>query len=110
MVSCRVCGATLLAGADRKLGRCAGCPSTLDEEVFERLREGGGRTAAAASVPASVVFTDATLTALAERRPTDSAGLLAIAGIGPRKLEMYGEEVLGLLRPVPGKKDLATEQ
>jgi len=57
-----------------------------------------------------VVFTDATLTALAERRPTDNPGLLAIAGIGPRKLEMYGEEVLAMLRSVPGKKDLATER
>jgi ATP-dependent DNA helicase UvrD/PcrA len=110
VMSCRVCGATLTAGADRKLGRCAGCPSTLDEELFERLREWRARTATAASVPAYVVFTDATLTALAERRPTDSAGLLAIAGIGSRKLEMYGDEVLGLLRPVPGKKDLATER
>lgn len=110
VMSCRVCGATLLAGVDRKLGRCADCPSTLDEELFERLREWRGRTAAAASVPAYVVFTDATLTALAERRPTDNAGLLAIAGIGPRKLEMYGEEVLAMLRPVPRKKDLATEQ
>src|SRR5690606_35375946 len=26
-VSCRICGARLLAGADRKLGRCATCPS-----------------------------------------------------------------------------------
>jgi DNA helicase-2/ATP-dependent DNA helicase PcrA len=110
VVSCRVCGATLLSGIDRKLGRCADCPSTLDEELFDRLKDWRGRTASAASVPAYVVFTDATLTALAERRPTDNAGLLAIAGIGPRKLEMYGEEVLAMLRSVPGKKDLATER
>jgi DNA helicase-2/ATP-dependent DNA helicase PcrA len=110
VMSCRVCGATLVSGIDRKLGRCAGCPSTLDEELFERLKEWRGRTASAASVPAYVVFTDATLTALAERRPTDNVGLLAIAGIGPRKLEMYGEEVLAMLRPVPRKKDLATER
>jgi len=110
VVSCRVCGATLLSGIDRKLGRCADCPSTLDEELFDRLKDWRGRTASAASVPAYVVFTDATLTALAERRPTDNAGLLAIAGIGARKLEMYGEQVLAMLRSVPTKKDLATER
>ncbi len=97
IVSCRVCGTTLFAGIDRKLGRCATCPSTMDEDLFERLREWRVRTATAAKVPAYVVFTDATLTALAERRPSDNAGLLAIAGIGSRKLELYGEAVRGLL-------------
>ena len=52
----------------RKLGRCATCPSTMDEELFERMREWRVGTAAAQGVPAYVVFTDATLTALAERR------------------------------------------
>jgi DNA helicase-2/ATP-dependent DNA helicase PcrA len=92
-----VCGTTLFAGIDRKLGRCATCPSTMDEDLFERLREWRVRTATAAKVPAYVVFTDATLTALAERQPSDNAGLLAIAGIGSRKLELYGEAVRGLL-------------
>jgi DNA helicase-2/ATP-dependent DNA helicase PcrA len=96
-VSCRVCGATLLAGVDRKLGRCATCPSTMDEELFERLREWRLRTATAAKVPAYVVFTDATLTALAERRPERMEELAAIAGIGPRKLSLYGDDVLALI-------------
>jgi DNA helicase-2/ATP-dependent DNA helicase PcrA len=109
IVSCRVCGATLLAGIDRKLGRCASCPSTMDEGLFEQLQEWRATTAAAASVPAYVVFTDATLTALAERQPSDAAELLAIAGIGSRKVAMYGDEVLDLLRAAATKKDLATE-
>jgi DNA helicase-2/ATP-dependent DNA helicase PcrA len=109
IVSCRICGATLLAGIDRKLGRCADCPSTMDEALLERLQEWRRSAAEAASVPAYVVFTDATLAALAERQPSDTAGLLAIAGIGSRKVAMYGEEVLELLRSAPTKKDLATE-
>jgi DNA helicase-2/ATP-dependent DNA helicase PcrA len=96
-VSCRVCGATLLSGADRKLGRCATCPSTLDEDLFERLREWRLRTAGEQKVPAYVVLTDATLTALAERRPASTAELAGIAGIGPRKLELYGPAVLALI-------------
>ena len=95
--SCRVCGATLLAGADRKLGRCATCPSDLDEDLFERLQVWRARTAAELKVPAYVVFTDATLVAVAERRPAAPAELLAIAGIGPRKLGQYGAAVFALV-------------
>jgi DNA helicase-2/ATP-dependent DNA helicase PcrA len=97
LVSCRVCGASLVGGADRKLGRCATCPSSLDTELLERLREWRSRAAAAQKVPAYVVFTDATLTALAERRPARMEELAGIAGIGPRKLNMYGEAVLSLV-------------
>jgi DNA helicase-2/ATP-dependent DNA helicase PcrA len=97
VVSCRACGATLLAGADRKLGRCATCPSDLDEELFERMRDWRARVAADLKVPAYVVFTDATLEALAERRPTRPEDLLAIAGIGARKLGQYGEAVVALV-------------
>lgn len=97
IVSCRICGATLLAGPDRKLGRCPTCPSDIDDELHERLREWRQRVAGAQKVPAYVVFTDATLIALAERRPGRSEELIAIAGIGPRKLGLYGESVLALV-------------
>ncbi|MFR9776703.1 ATP-dependent DNA helicase UvrD2 [Micromonospora sp. MS34] len=97
VVSCRICGATLLAGADRKLGRCPTCPSDIDEELYERLREWRQRVAGAQKVPAYVVFTDATLTALAERKPGRTEELIAIAGIGPRKLGLYGDTVLALV-------------
>ncbi len=95
--SCRICGATLLAGADRKLGRCPTCPSDLDEELFERLQKWRAETASELKVPAYVVFTDATLVAMAERRPAGPAELLAIAGIGPRKLGQYGDAVFALV-------------
>jgi DNA helicase-2/ATP-dependent DNA helicase PcrA len=97
VASCRICGATLLAGADRKLGRCPTCPSDLDEELYERLQVWRSSTAAELKVPAYVVFTDATLVAIAERRPGAPAELLAIAGIGPRKLGQYGEAVFALV-------------
>lgn len=97
VISCRVCGATLLAGADRKLGRCATCPSDRDEELYERLREWRRTVAAEQEVPAYVIFTDATLAALAERRPATEAELAAISGIGPRKLAQYGPAVRALV-------------
>jgi len=48
-------------------------------------------------VPAYVVFSDATLEALAEVKPTSPDGLLAISGIGDTKLTRYGEELLDVL-------------
>ena len=95
--SCRICGATLLAGADRKMGRCATCPSDIDEDLYERFLTWRARTAAELKVPAYVVFTDATLVAMAERRPATPPELLAIAGIGPRKLGQYGPAVFALV-------------
>ena len=66
-------------------------------DLFARMREWRIGTATAQGVPAYVVFTDATLTALAERRPTSLDQLVDIAGIGPRKLSLYGEAVLALV-------------
>jgi ATP-dependent DNA helicase UvrD/PcrA len=95
---CRVCGAPLLAARAVKLGRCSSCPVDLDEDLLARLREWRAKRARALKVPAYVVFTDATLQAIAEQRPVDSAGLVAIAGIGASKLDKFGSEVLSLLR------------
>jgi DNA helicase-2/ATP-dependent DNA helicase PcrA len=108
VVSCRVCGATLLAGPDRKLGRCPTCPSDLDEELLDRLTTWRARVAVEQKVPAYVVFTDATVVALAERRPTTPPELLAIAGIGPRKLGQYGAAVFALVAGA-GPDDLVAE-
>jgi len=44
-----------------------------------------------------VVFTDATLTAIAENTPADTAALAQIVGVGPRKLDLYGADVLAIL-------------
>ena len=49
-------------------------------------------------VPAYVVFTDNTLIAIAETLPADDAALVAIPGIGARKLEQFGPDVLALVR------------
>ncbi len=100
-VSCRICGAALIGGVERKLGRCQTCPSDLDDELLERLTGWRSLVAAAGKVPAYVVLTDATLSALAERRPGSLESLVEIAGIGPRKLRMYGDDVLKLVAGAP---------
>jgi DNA helicase-2/ATP-dependent DNA helicase PcrA len=96
-VTCRVCGATLTVAVDRKLGRCADCPADRDEQLFEALRDWRAQRAKELGQPAYCVFTDATLTAIAEQRPSDVAALVRIPGIGQTKLDKYGDEVLELV-------------
>jgi DNA helicase-2/ATP-dependent DNA helicase PcrA len=80
------------------VGRCADCPPSYDEATFESLRGWRLEQARAADVPAFVIFTDATLTAIAEAKPASLAELANVAGVGKAKLERYGEAVLELLR------------
>lgn len=96
--TCRVCGGDLATAKERTIGRCTACPASMDERLFEALREWRLATAKEADVPAFVVFTDATLTAIAERVPADSRELSRITGVGPAKLERWGEAVLELVR------------
>jgi len=99
---CRVCGTLLGTGAERKMGRCGDCPATYDEVTFEALREWRRGTAAEAGIPAFVVFTDATLVAIAEDKPPTLNRLATLPGVGPSKLERYGEAVLAVLAAHPG--------
>ena len=78
--TCRLCGKPLPDPASAKLGRCSTHPSDVDEELLEALRTWRSAEAKSRSVPAYVVFTDATLIALAEQRPADPSGLVAIPG------------------------------
>lgn len=96
-VVCRVCGKTVVTGAERKLGRCSSCPATYDENMFEDLRAWRLEEATSAEVPAFVVFTDATLMAIAEAEPADLDALAALPGVGPSKLERYGVAVLEIV-------------
>jgi len=94
---CRVCGRSLGTVAERKVGRCEDCPASYDERLFERLREWRLEQAGEEKVPAYVVFTDLTLQAVAETRPTSVSALAAINGIGATKLQKYGEQVLRII-------------
>jgi DNA helicase-2/ATP-dependent DNA helicase PcrA len=95
---CRVCDRPLTAAIERKLGRCEGCPSDYDEELLARMRDWRVATSKEQKVPAYVIFTDATLQAIAERAPRSEAELAAIPGVGAVKLGRYGSAVLALCR------------
>jgi ATP-dependent DNA helicase RecQ len=85
-------GAGKLAAADL---------SPAQEAVFEKLRAWRGATAKEQSVPAYVVFHDATLRAIAVAAPSTLAELAGINGVGESKLTKYGESILELLASLP---------
>ncbi len=95
---CRVCNAVLTAPPAIMLRRCESCPSDIDEALLSALKDWRLRISKEMSVPAYVVFTDNTLIAIAESLPTDEAALVAIPGIGARKLEQFGTDVLALVK------------
>jgi ATP-dependent DNA helicase RecQ len=68
-----------------------------DAELFQRLKQLRRKLAEELGVPAYVVFTDATLLAMAERKPTSEAELLTVSGVGLTKLARYGEQFLRVL-------------
>ncbi|GEB60578.1 ATP-dependent DNA helicase UvrD2 [Streptomyces gardneri] len=95
-VLCRVCGATLTEAGAMKLMRCEDCPSDMDEGLYERLRDWRSEQARELAQPAYCVFTDKTLMAIAERVPTTDGELSSIAGVGIRKLDRFGADVLAI--------------
>jgi len=94
---CKQCQKPLASSRERNRGYCQDCPVPYDEELFELLRSWRKEQAEAQSVPAFVVFSDATLEALAEVKPTDRQALQSINGIGKAKLDKYADELLGLI-------------
>lgn len=95
--ACSVCGQPLMVGADRKLGRHGHCEVDYDEDLLEALKEWRRGEASTALVPAYVVFTDATLQAVAEAKPRSPRELSAIPGVGAVKLERYGAACLAVV-------------
>ncbi|MDB1086847.1 ATP-dependent DNA helicase UvrD2 [Streptomyces sp. ACA25] len=95
-VRCRVCGRTLTDAPELKLRRCVDCPAQRDEALFERLHEWRRGRAAELGRPAFAVFTDVTLTAIAEAVPATESELSSVSGVGARKLRQFGTEVLAL--------------
>jgi ATP-dependent DNA helicase RecQ len=102
---------TLAKPGEKKRARRAGAPGTTapsevaelvaspaDTLVLERLRALRTSIAREEKVPAYVVFADRTLLEMAVRRPKSPYALGEIRGVGPMKIEKYGERFLELLK------------
>ena len=72
--------------------------SAGDAVLLERLRGLRSSIAREQKMPAYIVFADRTLLEMAVRRPKSPYALGEIRGVGPMKIEKYGERFLALLR------------
>jgi DNA helicase-2/ATP-dependent DNA helicase PcrA len=65
-------------------------------EAWVRLKDWRSAKARELGLPPYVVFDDQTLRAVAAGLPGDEAGLLALRGIGPAKLDSYGSDLMAI--------------
>lgn len=91
------------ARKETRLKASAGVHATdgMDENqraLFEALRRERLRLAKDQGVPPYVVFPDATLRAMVERRPRSESDLRRVPGVGQAKLERYGDTFLAVIR------------
>jgi ATP-dependent DNA helicase RecQ len=70
----------------------------LQEALFERLRLLRRNIAQQQGVPPYHIFSDATLTEMADKRPHTDAEMEAVDGVGQRKLQLYGDAFIGEIR------------
>ncbi|NDO78352.1 DNA helicase RecQ [Kocuria indica] len=87
------------SGADgaRAGSRAADGLEIAEREVFEALRTWRSSVAKEKKIPPYMVFSDATLVAIVEARPSSTAQLSAVSGVGAKKLDEYGDAVLEVL-------------
>jgi len=86
------------SGSGRK--KSAAVDIELDDQgqaLFEALRTWRVATAKKAKVPPYVIGSDRTLREIAMTRPTNESELAQVHGIGPAKIEKYGEAILGVV-------------
>ncbi len=84
-------------GRDREAERIEKIPPEVVEKVRRALRSWRSAQAARERKPAFVFLHDRTVEALAERAPATMVALSRIPGIGPAKLDAYGDELLALI-------------
>ncbi|HEX9774767.1 MAG TPA: ATP-dependent DNA helicase UvrD2 [Actinomycetota bacterium] len=87
----------LAAAAQPKPARPALPMEAEQSPLVRALREWRRRAASAAGLPAYVIFHDATLAEIAQVRPATRAALRSVSGVGPLKMQRYGEAVLAIV-------------
>jgi ATP-dependent DNA helicase RecQ len=71
--------------------------SRSEQQIFEKLRWWRVETARAHNVPAYVIFHDATMREIAKAKPLSLDDLRGVSGVGEKKLQTYGEEIVALI-------------
>lgn len=83
---------------DRKKGKRRGSTDALHPELFEILRDLRNQLAEEQSVPAYVIFSNATLTDMCAVLPTTTEAFLSVSGVGQVKCERYGDAFMAAIR------------
>jgi DNA helicase-2/ATP-dependent DNA helicase PcrA len=96
--SCAVCATRLTTAEQKILGVCDVHAGEIDQVLVTELRAWRGATAKERGVPAYVVMSDATLRGVCQRAPKTAQELVQVPGIGPVKVEQFGEDVLTIIR------------
>ncbi|MBS0171735.1 MAG: ATP-dependent DNA helicase RecQ [Nitrospira sp.] len=89
-----------VSGRDRSLA--TSLASSVDPQLFERLRQLRKELAEEEGVAPFVIFHDKTLRTIAGHKPMTLSALRDISGIGEVKVERYGRRVLNVVNPEPG--------
>jgi ATP-dependent DNA helicase RecQ len=84
----------------RRAGAVAADLSGEAQSLFERLRAWRVEAARRHGVPAYVIFHDATLREVARARPLSLDALRGISGVGAKKLEAYGADIINLVEAI----------
>ncbi len=71
--------------------------SPAQQSLYERLRWWRVETARSHNVPAYVIFHDATLREIARAMPMSLDDMRQVSGVGEKKLETYGEQIIALV-------------
>src|SRR6202140_3381333 len=112
--SCDVCGAApvwltgtvtpaavrraVVSAASKEVRATTGSAAQVDQGLREYLREWRRKAAKEQRVSAFVVLHDSSLDEICRLQTTSISGLLTITGIGERKADLYGQEILSALR------------
>ena len=79
-------------------------PLSVDEEIFNQLREIRRELARSEGVPPYIIFSDKSLKEMASYLPSSKAEFMAINGVGEMKLEKYGDIFIEACNNLKSKK------
>jgi DNA helicase-2/ATP-dependent DNA helicase PcrA len=98
------------AGKAAARSKRGGPPAAVDPQLWEALRQWRSAQAAEQKQPAYCVFTDATLEAIASKRPATLQQLRLVPGVGATKLERFGSAVLDVLSQAAKSPEIAGDR
>jgi len=80
--------------------------TSIDEDLYRALKEHRRVLAIEREIPAYVIFHDAALMEMAQRRPSSAEALKQISGVGEKKAAEFGESFLAIIRAAAPKPAL----